>query len=302
MKNSILFIDDEKNILTALKRLCSYEEYNVYTANNGAEAIDILKNNDIWVIVTDMQMPEMNGIELLQQVRELRKDAVRMVLSGYSDNELILNAINKGHIWRYLTKPWNDQDLLITIKNAFEYYEKKVEVKKLLAEVEQKNLELKEFNDKLENEVKKRTTQLENEKEVMKMIVSNEDKNIVIQKICNLISFKLKNRDVFIYLNNFPSIFTRSRSVLDPEIENIIRNRNWKKVAKNNTKYLLIDIEQNSKNYGVLIVEGKYNHDQVIEEIDEYLTLLMLVVFHHQAVDNLPQLLESIDDIIQEQI
>ena len=123
---TVLFVDDEMRLLQSLRRGLMDEPYRCLFANSGAEALEKLARNEVHVVVTDMKMPEMNGLELLRQVRELYPNIVRMVLSGYTQITTLLTAINEGHIYKFITKPWKlEEEFIPTIRQALEYYESK---------------------------------------------------------------------------------------------------------------------------------------------------------------------------------
>jgi len=119
-KTRLLIVDDEINILNALKRTCSRQDYVIYTAEDGYSALEILKDNVIDLIISDMKMPKMDGGEFLQTCHKLYPDVPRIALSGYSDTEAIINAINNGHIYAFMSKPWDPEDLSLKVKNALE--------------------------------------------------------------------------------------------------------------------------------------------------------------------------------------
>jgi serine/threonine-protein kinase len=113
----ILFVDDEPRILVALKALFR-RDYDVVTANSGAAALEILREGEVDVIVSDQRMPEMTGVEVLRNAKDLRPRAIRVLLTGYSDLSAILAAINDGEIFRFINKPWSNVDLRSTIAAA----------------------------------------------------------------------------------------------------------------------------------------------------------------------------------------
>ena len=124
MKNrTVLFVDDEEQILKSLKRGLMNEPYKTLFANSGKEALEILEKRDVHVLVTDMRMPEMGGLELLKIVREKYPNIVRMVLSGYTQVTTLLTAINQGEIYKYITKPWKlEEEFIPAIREAIDYY------------------------------------------------------------------------------------------------------------------------------------------------------------------------------------
>ncbi|MDX2369526.1 MAG: sigma-54 dependent transcriptional regulator [Colwellia sp.] len=119
-KPRILFVDDEKLILNSLKRIASKLDADIITAESGTLALEILANQSVDVIVSDIKMPKMDGIQLLEQVAKLSPETVRIVLTGSDDMSLVLSAINQGRVWGYLQKPWDNNDLIITLKQALE--------------------------------------------------------------------------------------------------------------------------------------------------------------------------------------
>jgi diguanylate cyclase (GGDEF)-like protein/PAS domain S-box-containing protein len=116
---TLLLVDDEPRILSSLKRLFRREGYQVLTANSASEALELLALNRIQVIISDQRMPVMTGIELLSRVKDLYPDTIRIVLSGYSEIETVTEAINRGAIWKYFTKPWEEDKLRDEVCQAF---------------------------------------------------------------------------------------------------------------------------------------------------------------------------------------
>ncbi len=139
---SILYLDDEENNLISFRATFRLK-YKVHTAIKGSDALDILDKNLIHVIITDQRMPEMSGVEFLEKVIEKGlTDAVRILLTGYTDMEAVVDAVNKGKIFHYLTKPWNEDELSQTIERAYEIYLEKEKIKKLNKKLELSNEQL----------------------------------------------------------------------------------------------------------------------------------------------------------------
>jgi DNA-binding NtrC family response regulator len=133
-KHSILVVDDEPEILYSLRGLLRME-FEVHTAESGREAIRILQQQPVQVVMSDQRMPEMTGVELLSQVQGEYPDAIRMVFTGYSDIKAVIDAINQGHIFRYITKPWDPDELRAVLRQACEEYDRIVERKRLLTDL-----------------------------------------------------------------------------------------------------------------------------------------------------------------------
>ncbi|NOR52184.1 MAG: response regulator [Gammaproteobacteria bacterium] len=123
MERVLLVVDDEENIIRALVRLLRREGYKILTANSGIDGLELLKENEVGVILSDQRMPEMTGTEFLSRVRELYPDTVRIMLSGYTDLNSVTDAINHGAIYKFLTKPWDDETLIESIRQAFQHIE-----------------------------------------------------------------------------------------------------------------------------------------------------------------------------------
>ena len=166
-KHTILCVDDETNILSAMKRLLHREDYRLLTAPSSEEGLEILKGNDIHLVISDQKMPGMSGIEFLSIVKEKYPDIVRVILTGYTDVGLIAESVNMGHVFKFFLKPWNDQSLKLEIRQALDYYDL-VHANRLLHEkILKQNDELKNINDNLEELIRKRTVDLEIQNQVL---------------------------------------------------------------------------------------------------------------------------------------
>jgi response regulator RpfG family c-di-GMP phosphodiesterase len=130
-KINVLYVDDEINNLNSFKATFR-RDFNVFTAISGPEGLELLKDNTIHVIITDQRMPEMTGVDFLIEVLKVYPDPMRILLTGYSDINAVIDAVNKGHIYYYLNKPWNEQQLRIIIKNAHEIFHLREENKSLI--------------------------------------------------------------------------------------------------------------------------------------------------------------------------
>ncbi|SEA23124.1 response regulator [Alkalimonas amylolytica] len=123
--HSILLLDDEENILRALRRLLRKDGYTVFIATNAEEAFELLAAHPIQVVMSDQRMPKMSGTEFLSQVQSMYPETIRMVLSGYADVQSMNKAITEGAIHKFMTKPWDDQQLRAEITHAFQRWAKK---------------------------------------------------------------------------------------------------------------------------------------------------------------------------------
>lgn len=122
MTYKIMIVDDEPANLRALSRLFR-QECQVITAESGSEALNLLQQHDVALLISDQRMPEMTGIELMKQTVALRPQMVKILLTGYTDVGALIESINCGLVYRYVTKPWNNDDLRLTVSRALEHYE-----------------------------------------------------------------------------------------------------------------------------------------------------------------------------------
>ena len=122
--STILFVDDEDSILRSIKRLFALHDFDILTATSGKQALEIIKKKTISVLVSDQRMPNMLGSELVATVKEISPQTIRMILTGYADLDSILGAINKGEIFRFVLKPWNNEELIGHVTDALNAYNK----------------------------------------------------------------------------------------------------------------------------------------------------------------------------------
>ncbi|WP_372971587.1 response regulator, partial [Marinobacter sp.] len=119
----LLLVDDEPNILASLRRVFQRENYELLFANNGDEALHIMEKQPVELIMTDFMMPGINGSELLKEVRERWPNTIRIMLTGHANTDAVMGSIREGAVYRFILKPWNDDDIRLTIALALEQYE-----------------------------------------------------------------------------------------------------------------------------------------------------------------------------------
>jgi len=144
-RHSILVIDDEPDVVESVRDLLRLD-YRVLGATRAREGIGILAQETVDVVMTDQRMPEMTGVELLHHVRETHPDAIRLLFTGYADIRAVIDAINRGSVYRYITKPWDPDELQSIIRDAVERHDLIEERQRLLAELERSNEELRAAN------------------------------------------------------------------------------------------------------------------------------------------------------------
>ena len=147
----ILCVDDEPGIVRSIRRILKGEPVNVLMAASGPEALEILRKQSVALILTDYRMPEMNGIEFLEQAAPLCPDAFRMILTGYAEAHLLVEAVNRGQIYKILYKPFQEEDIKLTVRSGLEHHARNGENRALLEELGQRNKQLAILNQKLKS-------------------------------------------------------------------------------------------------------------------------------------------------------
>lgn len=156
----VLLVDDEPNIINALSRTLRRDGYRIYKATSAEEGLKLLAENQVGVIISDQRMPQMTGVDFLRKVKLLYPKTIRIVLSGYTELESVTSAINEGAIYKFLTKPWEDDLLLENVREAFEHHEMEMENQRLTRELQHSNHELFRLSQNLELEVQQKTREI----------------------------------------------------------------------------------------------------------------------------------------------
>jgi len=167
--HTILIVDDEDSILRSLNRLFRKENYRIVTADSGSEGLRLIGEapTPFSLIISDQRMPEMTGDQFLAEARKIAPDTMRVLLTGYADVDSIIEAINKGGIHRYFTKPWKDEDLLLQVRQVLEQYSLIQENRRLQDLTRRQNEELTELNSSLEVKVREKTAEVVKKNEAL---------------------------------------------------------------------------------------------------------------------------------------
>lgn len=140
-KISVLYVDDEENNLISFKATFRLK-YKIYTALSGTDAMQIVEQHPIDIIITDQRMPQMTGVEFLEEVIKVNPDPMRILLTGYADMSAVVEAVNKGKIFHYLSKPWSEEELDETIQRAYEIFSERKKIKESFSQLEITNEQL----------------------------------------------------------------------------------------------------------------------------------------------------------------
>ncbi|QDV51303.1 HD domain-containing phosphohydrolase [Gimesia fumaroli] len=157
MNPKVIFIDDEPHILKAFVRLFRKDQIDIVTTTSPEEVCQLVQAEPFALIVSDQRMPELEGTKLLERVRDLSPATIRIILTGYADKDAAIEAINQGSVYRFLTKPWNDDELRNEVKRAIDEYMLRQENRRLQELTQSQNEELRDLNQNLELKVKERT-------------------------------------------------------------------------------------------------------------------------------------------------
>ncbi|MBJ6727153.1 response regulator [Geomesophilobacter sediminis] len=157
----ILCVDDERNVLRSLQRIFLDDDYEILTAPSGEEGLELLESaGEVQVVISDYRMPGMTGVDFLREVYKRYPETIRIVLSGFADTAAVVAAINEGHIYKFIPKPWDDDEVRFTVAKAIDYYLVQQKNRQLAEELRLKNEELLELNAHLEGLVESRTREL----------------------------------------------------------------------------------------------------------------------------------------------
>lgn len=204
---TILFVDDEPNVLNSLRRVFRQENYKIFTVGSGKDALELLAKEKVQLIISDHRMPEMTGVELLREVREKYPQTIRIMLTGHADDpQAVIGAVKDGAVYKFMTKPWDDFDLRLTVSLAFQQHELIQENKKLSAQ-----------SKKQEREIKKLSKFVDlNQSQLGRILLKN--KKITPEQLNKLISLQKKTKEIV------PRLILKLGWMSDSEIIKTIKN------------------------------------------------------------------------------
>lgn len=177
-KPIVLAVDDESHILSALKRYLRRQGFSIRTATNGRDALEVLRNENVAVLICDQRMPEMMGSEVLAAAVDIRPDTYRITLTGYTDLQAAQDSINHGSVHQFLTKPWQDDQLLGAVTQGVQSFQMLRENQRLQALTKQQNEELENWNRELESKVEVRTAELAEKNELLESLREDAEESL----------------------------------------------------------------------------------------------------------------------------
>jgi signal transduction histidine kinase len=155
-KPCLLVVDDEPDLVQSVKDLLRFD-FRVLGATRAAEGLRLMEGNEVQVVMSDQRMPEMTGVEFLSKLRDTHPDTVRLLFTAYADLGAVIDAINQGSVYRYISKPWQPDELRTVLRQAFDHYNLQADRRRLMQELKDKNVQLEQANDELKraNELKR---------------------------------------------------------------------------------------------------------------------------------------------------
>ena len=273
--NTILIVDDEENILKTLERLLEDEGYRVFFADRGLKGLEIIKHEDIHLVISDHKMPGMDGIKFLYEVKKISPDTIRIMLTGFADVDIAIKAINEGEVYRFIPKPWNNVELLSTVKQGIEYYNLQKKLDRLNKLIQSQNTELKEWNFKLEQKVADQTKHI---------------RDLFLDAIKSLV-FALEAKDKYTEgharrATEYAAYICKKMSLSKEYTEDIILGSLLHDIGK-------IGIIESILNKEKKLTKAEYDHiqthvligERILTPIIKNETVLKIVRHHHENID-----------------
>ncbi|MDA8084592.1 MAG: response regulator [Nitrospiraceae bacterium] len=287
----VLFVDDEENVVRALRRLCVDEDVEILTALSGAEGLEVVRQNpDLSLIVSDQRMPGMNGWEFLEKAGEVAPEALRIILTGYADVGAAINAINRGGAYRYITKPWNDDDFLMLIRDSVEKVRLIAENRCLTELTRKQNEELERWNTQLQVMVQEQTVDIQGKNKELEKLNEQLRRNFrsSIEAFTALI--EMRERSVSSHSKNVAScarLIAVGMSLPENEVSDIIVSSLLHDIGKIGVSDAVLMKEEaqlsesERKEYQLHAVRGQV----AVESIEGFRDIGVIIRHHHEHVD-----------------
>jgi CheY-like chemotaxis protein len=324
--HTILFVDDETSILKALRRIFLDENYHVITAGGGQEALDLLQAGETpTVIISDQRMPGMGGAEFLSRARKILPDSIRMVLTGYADINAAMESINQGGIYRYILKPWNDEELRLAVKDAVLMFDLVKQNKRLTMELEKNNLALVELNASLEQKVAERTRalsqiirELEGRDRIQQYLMEVHPLDELLRTILSVVHEVVNISGCAFFLQAdddraepAPAAAVNFAERLDPDnhqaLAEAVQQVMTMDAPGNQTirigqySYIAVSVRKGSKNFGALVVKTNGEtafHENTIRTIISFANQAAIGIHDCKFQENFDDIEASLDDVL----
>ncbi len=285
MNNNLLLVDDEEGILSALTRLLRKEKYNIFRANNGADAVEILSKENIGVIVCDQKMPNMSGAEVLKKAYKITPQTVRITLTAYAEVDILLKTVNEGKISQLLIKPWDDENIKNVIREAFGQYNLYEENKRLEDLSKEQFNKLEKLNNELEEKVQERTEHLHNTQK--KLEKSLKDIIVVLSKMMEEYSPSLQghSKRVAIYAKELAQVANLSdKEILDIEGAGYLHDLGF---ISTPVELLKKDLKQLTQREDNILKKHPELGFELLRNVSNFDKIASIVLHHHETIDGL---------------
>lgn len=289
-KIKILFVDDEPYVLNALRRLFFEESYEIFTANSGKEGLEIVQTNDVAVIVSDQRMPEMSGAEFLERVKDISPDSIRIILTGYADVSAAIDAINRGGAFRYITKPWNDDELRIIVAQAADTHRLIRQNRYLTELTKRQNEELQKWNTELEMYVQQQTIELTKQNQELSRLNEKLKRNFrdFISVLSNL--NELRDKSIANHSNNVARLsleMAKKMGLTHKEVEDIAIAAQLHDIGKIGISDIILSKEIDALNSDEI---DEYKKHPILGQtsvdcIEELRDIGIIIRHHHESFD-----------------
>jgi CheY-like chemotaxis protein len=300
MEHCILFVDDERNVLSSLKRMLIDEEYATVFANSGEEGLQMLEEHPVTVIVSDMRMPVMNGVEFLKRAQVIRPDAVRIVLSGFSEVGDLREVINQGGVWRYIAKPWDDYEMKMTLRNAMELYDTATERTRLHEELAHSNAQLAQLNAELEQLVAERTRQLEVRNAILNLILDDVPVGQIGRYCCEQTMLLVPAVTVSLVSPQLPGSVSAGGALEESRLSALHQQTLEAEEQVVVERAVCMPLKKLDERLGTLVLKAE--PDLTGSQLDvvrqTIVPLLSMALSNSKMLDDAPQLLSDIDEMI----
>lgn len=303
MERKVLIVDDEVGVLHTLERALRKEGYELLTAQSGAKALELLASHKVAVILSDINMPEMDGIEFLDRAQVSSPASIKMVLSGYADIDMVMDAINRGHVWRYLTKPWQPEDVRVAIGNAIELFEVQAERESLLGQLGIKNQQLMKWSNKLEDMVDRRTEHIQNELMLMTSLIDGSDLEHFCCQLLPLYEELFGTTEVTLHSVADGSCYNRfgRDEMRNAETVLLVRRVQDDNELLVNEEMIIIPVVNNGLVLGALCIRNySVSLEDVGQDYESYMAITSIAMLYSVMREQTPGMISNIEKILQE--
>jgi len=289
----VLFVDDEQSILNAVKRLFYDEDISVITEKKPERAAEILNEKSVAVLVSDLRMPHMDGNALFDAAARISPRTVRIAFSGYADKKTILESLNKGHIWHFIEKPWNDHSFVFTIKKAIERYT-------ITAERDHYYAALLKLNNTLEQSITEKTAELSINNKLLLTILRGNDIDAIMEISREYFSDIFGLEHFLLYIGH-EDRYWNSRADHVPGWAKILTQETLSSMtACESNEGFGYPLIQNGECIGIFLGRRKsgLSAEKLWQQSETFLNIILIALEHSLVLEHTPRLIAQLDEIL----